>query len=170
MFIAVWQVGAFNRSMEKADLMQRNAQRPLFSSLNSGHSSGRRLPVHQAEFETKRLRKLSFREWHQSGFQDHRRCLGRREEADQRTSRLGLPDRTGERTRVKNHRLELGRNRADEGNTRDIYQLADLLEADLRLATRDNPGHRLAGWRSSHLSALAHDLVCDAELGEQRRR
>ena len=91
--------------------------------------------MHQAEFETKRLRKLSFREWHQPGFQDHRRCLGRREEADQRTSRLGLPDRSGERTRVKNHRLELGRNRADEGNSRDIYQLADLLEADLRLAT-----------------------------------
>ena len=50
------------------------------------------------------------------------------------------------------------------------YQLADLLEADLRLATRDDRGHRLAGRRPSHLPALARDLVGDAELGEQRGR
>src|ERR1700688_2171940 len=108
--------------------------------------------------------------WHQPGLQDHRRRLGRCEEADQRTSRLGLPDRAGERTREKNHRLDLGRNRADEGNSRDMYQLADLLEADLHLATRDDRGHRLAGRRPSHLSTLARDLVCNAELGEQRGR
>ena len=77
---------------------------------------------------------------------------------------------TGERTREESHWLDLGRNCADEGNSRDVYQFADLLEADLRLATRDDRGHRLAGRRPSHFSALARDLVCDAELGEQRGR
>jgi hypothetical protein len=63
--------------------------------------------------------------------------------------------------------LDIGRKRADEGNARDVYQLGDLLEADLSLATRDDRGHWLAGRRSSHLSALARDLVCDAELRKQ---
>ena len=55
--------------------------------------------------------------------------------------RTVLVSAPGEETR----RLDLGRNRADEGNPRHVYQLADLLEADLRLAARDDCGHRLAG-------------------------
>jgi hypothetical protein len=49
-------------------------------------------------------------------------------------------------------------------------QLAALLEADLRLAASDNPGHRFAGRWTSHLPALARDLICHAEPGKQRGR
>src|ERR1700682_2166743 len=125
---------------------------------------------HQGKFETNRLGKLLWREWQQPGLRDHRRCLGRGEEADQRISRLGLSYRTGERSREGNRRLEFGRNRSDEADAGDMYQLADLLEADRHLATRDNLGYRLAGRRSSHLSTLACDLVRDTEFGEQRGR
>ena len=73
----------------------------------------------------------------------------------------------GERTGEGKNRLDLGRKRADKADSGDMDQLADLLEADLRLATRDDGGHRLAGRRSAHPSALARDRFGDAELGEQ---
>jgi hypothetical protein len=66
--------------------------------------------------------------------------------------------------------LQLRRDRADEGHAGDVDQLADLLEADLRLAPRDDRGHRLAGGRPAHLPTLARNLACDAELREQRGR
>ena len=54
---------------------------------------------------------------------------------------------------------------------RDVkFKLADLLESDLGLATCHHRGHRLAGWRPSYLSALARDLIGDAEFWESRRR
>src|SRR5450631_3873862 len=46
-------------------------------------------------------------------------------------------------------------------------QLGYLLEADLGLAARDDIGDRLAGWQPPYLSALAGDLIRDAELREQ---
>src|SRR5262245_15947934 len=107
-------------------------------------------------------------EWRQPGLQNHRRRLRRCEEADQRTGSLGLPDSAGEHPHEKGRWLNLGRNRADKGNSRNMYQLANLLEADLRLATRDDCRYWLAGRRPSYLSAFARDLVCDAELLKHR--
>ena len=48
-----------------------------------------------------------------------------------------MPDRRGERARERESRLQLGRKRTDKGDSRNVYQFADLLEADLRLSTRD---------------------------------
>jgi hypothetical protein len=87
-----------------------------------------------------------------------------------RVAYLAVDAGTGEHAREGSRWLDLGRNRAYEGNSRDVYQLADLLESDLGLATRDDHGHWLAGRRSSHLSTLARDLISDAELREQRGR
>jgi hypothetical protein len=64
--------------------------------------------------------------------------------------------------------LDLGRNGACEGNSWDVYQLAHLLKANLRLATRDHCGYRLAGRRSSNLAGFAADLICHSEPRKQR--
>jgi len=47
-----------------------------------------------------------------------------------------------------------------------MYQLTDLLESDLRLATRDDRGYGLARRWSTYLSTLAGNLLSDAELRE----
>src|SRR5262249_2425489 len=97
----------------------------------------------------------------QAGLQDRCRRFGRCEKADQSSGGLGLSGRRGERPREGNVGLKLRRNRADESNTRDVYQFADLLKANLRLAARDDCGYRLAGWRPAHLSTLSSHLVGD---------
>ena len=60
--------------------------------------------------------------------------------------------------------MDLGGDRADETNSGHAYQLADQLEADLSLAARHHRRHRLAGRRPSNLSALARELICNAEV------
>jgi hypothetical protein len=71
-----------------------------------------------------------------------------------------------QRADEKGRRLNLGWDRADEIGARDMDQLGNLLEADLRLAARDHRGHRLARGRPAHLARLAGDLLGDAELLE----
>src|SRR5262249_25945782 len=102
--------------------------------------------------------------------QDDRSRVARCEKTDQRNGSIGLADRAGECAGKESLRLDLSRNRGHEANSRDMDQLADLLEADLSLAASNDCGDRLAGWRSSHFSALARDLLRDAELGKERRR
>ena len=94
-----------------------------------------------------------------SGLQYGRRRFGRCEEADQSSRGVRLSGLGRECPCEGNIRLELGRNRADESNTRDVYQLTDLLKANLRLAACDYSGYRLAGWRPAYLSTLAGHLV-----------
>src|SRR5437879_4499862 len=85
-------------------------------------------------------------------------------------ARIRLPGVAGESAREGKPGLQLCRDRADEAHPGDVDQLAHLLEADLRLAARDDRGHRLPGGRPTHLSTLARNLVCDAELRKQRGR
>ena len=88
-------------------------------------------------------------------FQDRRGRLWRCEEAEQRERGVRLTGRTGDGSGERKSGLEFGRNRPDKGHTRDVYELADLLKADLHLAARDDRGHRFAGRRSAYLSTLA---------------
>ncbi len=110
-----------------------------------------------ASLEDERL-ELFCGERREAGLRDRRRRLRRREEADQRFGGLLLPDGARERRREKRHRLQLGGNRADEGDPGLVDELAHLLKADLRLAARNDRGNRLARGRPPHFAALARDL------------
>ena len=59
-------------------------------------------------------------DWGQPGLQDDRRRLGRCEKTEQRAGGVRVLDGTGERAREGKPGLELGRNRADEGNAGDV--------------------------------------------------
>src|SRR5712691_2638435 len=92
------------------------------------------------------------------------RCGGRRgDEFDQRPGRVRLfragVDAGGEH----GHPLELARQRADVIDAGEMHQLADLLEADLGLAARDEGADEHAG---RGLLELALDLARDAQFLE----
>ena len=76
----------------------------------------------------------------QPGRHDGRVRLRRSKEAKQRASGVRLPGCVGDRAGERKSRLKFRWNRPDVGYARNVYQLANLLEANFHLATRNDRG------------------------------
>src|SRR4029078_10855010 len=92
------------------------------------------------------------------------------EKVNERLRGIGLLGVFRESGRKESLRLQFPGDDTNEVDARVVYQLGDLLKADLGVAPGNDSSHGLTrGW-SAHLAAFAGDLIGNAELREQRGR
>src|SRR5213076_1353870 len=94
---------------------------------------------------------------------DDRRGGRSGDESEERPGRVRLLRAGVDSGREHGHALELTRQRPDVVDSGEMHQLADLLEADLGLAARDQGADEYAG---RGLLELAPDLAGDAQFLE----